>query len=310
MGMKEMVTLRPKSLPLEDPTCLILSGGGSRIIATLGALCHISEKCPTAFNKLNRFVGTSAGAMLCLLFCCGFSVTELQFMLDELDMADFITIDMRFLFQSNVLGLDDGRKYIHWMAQRMKEKDIAPDISLQELQNQTGNSLVTITTDINSRSLYFLSPDTEPSFPALLAVRASIGIPILFKPVLFKDKCLVDGGVMCPFAFDLFKTLVSKTEVIFGVCLEEPDILATKENNNSSSVSNHTPSSMYEIFCVCLAIMNPPLPAPTREDIVVREDRHTVLRVRLREFYNVIAASREQQDRLFKDGWDAVKEEK
>ena len=300
-----MTGSRPDCLPKDDPTCLILSGGGSRIVATLGALCHISENCPTAFQMLNKFVGTSAGAILCLLLCCGFSVTELQFMLDQIDMADFITIDMRFLFQSNVLGLDDGRKYIFWMAERMKEKNIPPDISLQELQNRTGNCLVAITTDINSRSLFFLSPDTEPSFPALLAVRASIGIPILFKPVVFKDKCLVDGGVMCPFAFDLFKTLIAKTEVIFGVCLEEPDILAIQADKDNT-VSNHTPKSMYEIFCVCLAIMNPPLSVQSREDAVVREDRHTVLRVRLREFYNVIGASREQQDQLFKDGWEAL----
>ena len=299
--------VRPRCLPEKDPTCLILSGGGSRIVATLGALCHIHELYPCFLDQVSKYVGTSAGAILSLLLCCGYTIPELQLMLNELDMASFISIDFGLFFQPSVLGIDDGYLYLKWIADRMKLKGVSPDISLLELQEKTGKSLVAITTDINTKSIFCMTPDTVPQFSALLAVRASIGIPILFKPIIYEDKCLVDGGVLCPFAFDLFVSLIADTETILGINLKEPDM----ERTTTADDRQRTPRNMYEMFCICLSLMTPSVSI----DVDKEADRctasfphqqHTVLNIGLSKFYNIIAATKEQQDEMFTDGWSAV----
>lgn len=293
---------RPECLPSKDPTCLILSGGGSRIVATVGALCRLYDQYPIILHKVHKFVGTSAGAILSLLLCCGYTIPELHLMLDDLDMAALVKIDFGFLFQSNVLGLDDGRGYLIWVAERMKAKGISPDITLAGLYKTTGKILVAITTDVNTKSVFSLSHENEPDFSALLAVRASIGIPILFKPVIYKHRCLVDGGVLCPFAFDLFVSIIDDSEVIFGINLEEPNI----DHAPSSTTETVTPKNMYEMFCVCLSIMAPSSWKERQQQVLSEQKRHAVLNIPLRKFYSIIAASRDQQDELFEDGWSAA----
>lgn len=305
-------------MPKKDLTCLVLSGGGSKIVATIGAMCHLQIHRPNYLQKLKRVVGTSAGAIVALLLCCRYTVSELQFLLDDLDMSQFISIDLSFLLQPKILGLDSGTRYMQWMAERMIEKHISPSVTLRQLEEKTGMKLITITTDVNSRGVYCYSPDAEPNYPAIWAVRASIGIPILFRPVIHDDRCLIDGGVLCAFAFDLLLNLVAKNEVIFGICLDEPNPFG-KDNNAEAALNedvgthegHRTPKNIYEMFCACLSMMTPPpyvarLGKKATSKNTVRVGRHSILHIPLSKYYNVIAAPKSQQDELFDEGWNAV----
>ncbi|RYE95107.1 MAG: hypothetical protein EOO77_43470 [Oxalobacteraceae bacterium] len=69
---------RPSCIPKEDPTIVVLGGGGSRIVAMLGALASIESRCPDFLSRTHTLVGTSAGAILSILLCCRFTITELQ----------------------------------------------------------------------------------------------------------------------------------------------------------------------------------------------------------------------------------------
>lgn len=313
-----------KALTFESPpTCLILSGGGSKIVATIGALCQLHQQAPNVLSAFRRFVGTSAGAIICLLLCCGYSIIELQFLLDRLDMASFISIDIGFLFQSKVLGLDDGAKYMKWMANLMTAKQISPSITLQDLEQRTGKKLITITTDVNSKSIYCFTPDTEPSYPALYAVRASIGIPILFKPIVYGERCLVDGGLLCAFAFNLLVNLVDENETILGIVLEDPDMLGGNGTASTEQGKNTCgPKNMYEMFCICMSMMTTPshfqhpssplFAAASRASVraegeksanITKMGRHRILHIALSKFYNIVGASTADQDALFAEGW-------
>jgi predicted acylesterase/phospholipase RssA len=120
------------------------------------------------------------------------------------------------LFSTGAIA-DDGA-FLAWMGDSMERKGIPKDTTLGELQRRhaaRGLQLSLAATDVTAQRLLILNHHTAPNVPLLWAVRMSMGIPLVWPEVEWKERWgryrgrsmvedgvghhVVDGGVLSNF---------------------------------------------------------------------------------------------------------------
>lgn len=152
---------------------LVLSGGGARGFAHIGAIEEIERRGYT----INSIAGTSMGALIGGVYAVG-KMNEYKEWVYNLDKQKvFKLLDFSFSNQ----GLIKGDKVLKAM------KEFIPDANIEDLKIKYTATAFDLTLNkevvFNQGSLYD-------------AIRASIAIPTVFTPVISGNSLLVDGGVV------------------------------------------------------------------------------------------------------------------
>lgn len=293
--MTELV--RPECVPVDDPNIMVLGGGGSKIVAMLGALKAIEDRIPVFLKHVHTWVGTSAGAILSLLFCCRFTLHELQSHLTDLDMTSLLSFDITSLLVGRGMGLDTGSKYLEWISEKMASKGIHPMITLKQLRELTGIALITVATDLKSRSTYFFSADSDPDIPAVMAVRASFGIPLWFTCIDYKDMKLLDGGLTLNCAF--YKVIENfadeNNDTVFGIDLSYSPLTETDKGSTSEITLVEYISLLGEMFV-----------SLQTEEVGVNTSAHRIHYVALSKHYPLLTVNEEDKHKLFDEGYHSI----
>lgn len=169
---------------------LALSGGGARGIAHLGVLAALDElEIP-----IGRLVGVSSGAIVGTFYAAGYAPKEVL----RLFTAMSITRLLRPAFSKHgLLHLD--------AVQRLIEEQLGANFTFADLKIP----LTLVATDLlEGVSVYF----TEgPLLPPLLG---SSAVPVLYRPVAYQGRQLVDGGLLNNLPID---PLLDQDLIVVGV---------------------------------------------------------------------------------------------
>ena len=92
--------------PNVKKTKLVLSGGGIKGVAHLGALKALQEL--GMLQHIDTFVGTSSGALVASLLSIGYTPDELYKFISMVDMSKMKELSFGNLLK--LLGLDDGKR--------------------------------------------------------------------------------------------------------------------------------------------------------------------------------------------------------
>lgn len=150
---------------------LVLSGGGARGFAHLGVIQALND----AGIFPDVISGTSAGALVGVLYADGHSPQEILTMMNVGSRLDFMRPAMP----------REGLLQINGVLKILKSSLIAK--TFEELKIP----LYVTATDLNNgRAVYFSQGDL------FCPVIASASIPVLFQPVKIDDISYVDGGVL------------------------------------------------------------------------------------------------------------------
>lgn len=191
----------------------VFSGGGLKGFALVGAYAALEDKG----YQFQRVAGTSAGSILASFIAAGYTAKEIEQLLDELDVAEFL--DPRKLmfpipFMKWIqfywrLGIYQGKALEQWIFDKLAQKGIysfadLPHGTLKLIASDlTNGKMMVLPDDLSS---YGISPE---SFPVARAVRMSCSIPFFFEPIKMKvgkeDTIIVDGGVLSNFPMWLFQ---------------------------------------------------------------------------------------------------------
>lgn len=159
--------------PAPPKIALVLGGGAARGFAHIGVIKVLEAQGIVP----DMVVGTSAGAVVGVLYAGGFGGFELQkiaMKLDESQVGDWGLPD-RGVFKGEAL-----QAFINKALQGR---------TLEKLQRPFG----AVATDLNSgESVVFRTGDSG------MAVRASGSVPGVFQPVLIAGREYVDGGLVSP----------------------------------------------------------------------------------------------------------------
>lgn len=203
---------------------LALSGGGIRGVAHIGVLKALEEEglVPSWIS------GTSAGSIVAGLYAYGYSIQELEDIAIDLQpkYIDLNFLEMAYGFGQWVVGKEpcvDGivkgkaiEKYLKKLTDGINIRDIKMPLAITAVDINKANTIMFVnkmakaqaevdkTIYINDVSLY-------------KAIRASIAIPVVFKPVIIEERRLVDGGVTNNLPIEILKEMGAKK--VIGVDL-------------------------------------------------------------------------------------------
>ncbi len=164
-------TQRPKII-------LVLGGGGARGFAHVGVLKALRE----ANIPVDMVVGTSMGALVGSLYCSGVEIEEIEKIAEKIKWTDISNLGatslVKMVLSEKLLSTEKMEKYI--------SKTIGDKYFFQ-----LKIPFACVATDIKTgEKIIFKEGPVAP------AARASATIPGLFAPVSYRQRYLVDGGLV------------------------------------------------------------------------------------------------------------------
>ena len=179
---------------------IVLSGGGTKAIAHVGALRVLKEY--GILGDVRRFVATSAGSIVAGLYSIGYSVEELYRELMILNFAELQQVQPANLF--NNLGMDNGERFCATIKRLISKKCSNVNITLGEIHKKFNYSLHFTAACLNTSHLELLNHQSEPDMPLWKAIRITTSIPFVFAPVSHKGYLYCDGGCIDNFPMGFF----------------------------------------------------------------------------------------------------------
>ncbi|MDE6871652.1 MAG: patatin-like phospholipase family protein [Bacteroidales bacterium] len=152
---------------------LVLSSGGPRGFAYIGAIEELERRC----YRITSVAGTSIGSLIGGIYAAGKlpEVKEWLFTLDAWKVFSLMDISL------SMNHIVKGDKVIDAI------KEIVPSVNIEDL----GIPYKAVATDLfTGEEVVFSEGDL------FQAIRASISIPSLFRPVKYGYRTLVDGGIV------------------------------------------------------------------------------------------------------------------
>ena len=201
---------------------LALGGGGVAGCAHIGVLKAFAE----AGINIDVIAGTSSGSIIASLFAYGYSPAQLaewapDFTSDYLDV-DYYALAKRLLSKRNkVNGLIKGKKLWEFIADNtngdlLKELKIPAALTATDLYS--GRRVLCLSRPLPDSAA--ADVDCIHHMSIADAVLASISIPVVFQPVSYQGRLLVDGGLVenCPVS----AARLMNADVVIAVDLTKP----------------------------------------------------------------------------------------
>lgn len=174
-----------------NKTTLLLSGGGFKGFAYVGVI--------KAFEELNvKFkilCGTSIGSIFCLLINLKFTSKKILEILKKIKYNELFyakpSIDNLLLN----FGFSDGNYATSIIKYILKKRVGNENITFRQLYDKTKQELIITSLCLNDSDIEFFSYKNYPNMCVYKAIRMSISLPYIYKPVIYNDKYYVDSGI-------------------------------------------------------------------------------------------------------------------
>lgn len=188
---------------------MAFGGGGAAGILLVGALAAL-ERHGLRIADLRGAVGSSAGALFALAVCAGIPRATLTRIISDHHGTDLLSnVDVARLV--NGLGLDDGSRLRGLIDTVLVNSGLASTTTFADLLRLTGRSFACVSTNLDRGEAFVWCADNTPDERVADAVYASMCIPMMFVPAIFRGETHVDGclAMSLPVAhFPLAETLV------------------------------------------------------------------------------------------------------
>lgn len=182
---------------------LVLASGGSRGMAHIGAI----EELESRGYEITSIAGCSIGSLIGGIYASG-KLAEAHDWFCQLDRQQILSLADISLGFSHVVKGDKVLRAI---------QEFVPDRAIEELPIPCAF----VATDIvHAKEVIFRSGSLFE------AIRASISIPMFFRPVKYQNTLLVDGGLVNPFPLNQVARL--DDDILVGVNISAQDSMELK----------------------------------------------------------------------------------
>ena len=180
-------------------TSIYLTSGGTNGYALIGAL-QVLEKS-NLLSNIKTVIGCSIGSAFSLFFILGYKSKDIFKILSLHNVEDIyvnrpINNDNVILNLTTKLGINDGSGLTRLLQIFLEQKGVTLNTTFKQLYEKTNKELIILASNIKDNKLEILSHIKYPDMPVSLAIKASSAIPLVFTPVNYNNKILVDGGFL------------------------------------------------------------------------------------------------------------------
>ncbi|NOR75238.1 MAG: hypothetical protein GQ525_08765, partial [Draconibacterium sp.] len=207
---------------------LVLSGGGAKGLAHIGVIRVLEENN----IPIDYIAGTSIGAIIGGLYAAGYTTDQMEelFKSDEFYFWSTGKIQKEYRYYFKLPDADPSWLQLRVSKKNDKVKLLPPTNFIPEEQMDFAfMELVAATSaacnyNFDSLMVPFLciATDVNSGKPVILrngdlgeAIRASMTVPLFFKPIEINGKLLFDGGLINNFPIDIMKEIF-KPDIIIG----------------------------------------------------------------------------------------------
>ena len=166
---------------------LALGSGAARGLAHIGVLKALQEKS----IHIDAIAGSSMGALVGACYARRGEIADLEEIVLKIDwkqLAQLADPNLALLFK----GVIHGKKVKELL------KAVIGDVEFKDLKIP----FAVVATDVNTGEEVVIKEGS-----VIEAVRASISIPAIFTPVKFKNRFLIDGGIVNPVPVNIVKDM-------------------------------------------------------------------------------------------------------
>lgn len=187
----------------ELPVVAVMSGGGVKAIAHVGAMRALAE----AGMVPARFIGTSMGAAVAAAFAGGLGPDEVEARLRQIERRDVAAVSpvalAKGLYTTAILKAEPLRDTLERL------------IPVPEFAGLLFPLTVTAT-DLDTGELVCFGTDGEEA-PLVAALYASCALPLLYPPARLNGRRLADGGLRGVVALEVARTVAAGVVVVIDV---------------------------------------------------------------------------------------------
>ncbi len=223
-------------------TALIFEGAGMRGIAYAGVVQAIEER--HELEQIEKFGGTSAGAIMAMLLTLGYNSSEIFDLLGNTSFESFNDGEYYFpggLYRlKNQFGWYKGDEVNAWLGEAIEAKTNNADITFHELHELGYPDLYCVATCLNKQKMVVLSHESYPHMRVRDAVHISSAIPFYYRAIfvdgtghIFNEPAsgrdvMLDGGLLANFPISIFDEIDEHGNRILnphvrGVRIDEDD---------------------------------------------------------------------------------------
>lgn len=204
---------------------LVLAGGSGKGLVVLGALQYAFEQ--NFFKKIDTYVGTSSGAILCFLLAIGYTPTEIIVYLCVNRIFDkVVNFNIVNMINDNGALSFSGFQEI---LEKMTVSKIGRLPTLKEVYDKYKKTLIITTYNLTKQQVEYLSYENSPDLPCLVALRMSCNLPLIFERFNYNNNFYVDGGLVDNFPIDI---AYSKGKKSLGILIDNVLEKNVKEYKN------------------------------------------------------------------------------
>ena len=185
---------------------LVLSGSGVKGLFVLGALQYCYDNF--ILSEIENYVGTSSGAMISFLLVIGYTPVEIitsiccNQVMEKMQHFDI------FAMINNLGAASFTNISLH--LERMTIDKIGYLPTFSDLKHKFNKNLVCITYNLTKGEVEYLSYETRPELPCLIALRMSSNLPLVFENYKYDNNLYTDGGIANNFGVDIAEKLGSR----------------------------------------------------------------------------------------------------
>ena len=195
------ITLSPSIEIFEGWDTLVIGGGSIKGLAMLGSLQWLLDN--NYLNTLKNYIGTSVGTMICYLVMIGYSPLEIIANICSRKITEKLSyIDVN----SGLAG--NGAVSFNQVQQELEKMTIdklGTLLTMKELYNRYGKKFICTVFNLTKCKTEYISVDTHPDMPCILAIKMSCSLPLIFEEVKYMDCYYIDGGLTDNFPFKYAK---------------------------------------------------------------------------------------------------------
>ena len=182
-----------------DYDTVVLAGGAIKSFNVLGAMQYAYDNY--LLKNIKTFIGTSGGSMIAFLVIIGYTPVEIISYLCANQIFEKIQ-NFNMVAMMNGLG---AISYLHIYEQmeKMTIEKIGYIPTLKDIKEKFNKDFVAITYNLTEDKIEYLSHDTYPNLPSLIAIRMSSNLPLVFEHFKYGNSYYIDGGMANNFAIDL-----------------------------------------------------------------------------------------------------------
>jgi len=221
----------------ENYDTLVLSGGSSKGLVILGALQYGYDNY--LLTDIETYIGTSAGAITCFLLAIGYSPLEIITYICTNQLMEKLQ-HFNLVAMMNNLGALSFTS-IYEQLEKMTIEKIGYLPTFTDLHQKMKKNLICVTYNLTLNKTEYLSFDTTPDLPCLIALKMSSNLPLIFENFKYGSNYYIDGGVTDNFAIDKGDSMGKK---ILGIYID-PDKKNDYSEHNEINIIKYIYALMF-----------------------------------------------------------------